>query len=89
MTQTSLIQSLPVSVQRFLPSRFRSTHPIVPVVRLSGAIGVAMPLRTGLSISSVAPLLDRAFAVPGAKAVSLIVNSPGGSAAQSHLIFKR
>lgn len=58
-------------------------------MRLSGAIGVAMPLRTGLSISSVAPLLDRAFAVPGAKAVSLIVNSPGGSAAQSHLIFKR
>jgi signal peptide peptidase SppA len=40
-------------------------------------------------MSSVAPLLERAFSVPGAKAVALVINSPGGSAAQSHLIFKR
>jgi len=48
-----------------------------------------MPLRTGLAMSSVAPLLERAFSVPGARAVALVINSPGGSAAQSHLIFKR
>ena len=34
-------------------------------------------------------MLERAFSVPGIKAVALVVNSPGGSAAQSHLIFRR
>jgi signal peptide peptidase SppA len=37
----------------------------------------------------VAPMIERAFSVPGAKAVALVINSPGGSAAQSHLIFRR
>jgi ClpP class serine protease len=40
-------------------------------------------------MSNVAPLLERAFSVPGAKAVAVVINSPGGSAAQSHLIFRR
>jgi signal peptide peptidase SppA len=40
-------------------------------------------------MSSVAPLLERAFSINGAKAVALVINSPGGSPAQSHLIFKR
>jgi signal peptide peptidase SppA len=48
-----------------------------------------MPLRPGLAMSSVAPMLERAFSLPGAEAVALVINSPGGSAAQSHLIFKR
>ena len=72
-----------------LPSRFRTRHPVVPVVRLSGAIGAVMPLRSGLAMSNVAPLLERAFSVPHAQAVALVINSPGGSAAQSHLIFRR
>jgi signal peptide peptidase SppA len=81
---------LPARLQFLLPSKYRTyTDPIVPVVRLSGPIGAVMPLRTGLAMSSVAPLLERAFSVPGAKAVALVINSPGGSAAQSHLIFKR
>jgi signal peptide peptidase SppA len=81
---------LPARLQFLLPSKYRTySHPIVPVVRLSGPIGAVMPLRSGLAMSSVAPLLDRAFSVPGAKAVALVINSPGGSAAQSHLIFKR
>ena len=33
--------------------------------------------------------MDRAFAWPRARAVALIINSPGGSAVQSHLIFQR
>jgi signal peptide peptidase SppA len=74
---------------RFLLPPWRSAPPTIPVVRLSGAIGAVMPLRTGLSIASVAPLLERAFAIKGAKAVALVINSPGGSPAQSHLIFKR
>lgn len=81
---------LPARLQFLLPSKYRTyANPIVSVVRLSGPIGAVMPLRTGLAMSSVAPLLERAFSVPGAKAVALVINSPGGSAAQSHLIFKR
>jgi signal peptide peptidase SppA len=81
---------LPARLQFLLPGKYRTyPNPIVPVVRLSGPIGAVMPLRTGLAMASVAPLLERAFSVPGAKAVALVINSPGGSAAQSHLIFKR
>jgi signal peptide peptidase SppA len=81
---------LPARLQFLLPAKYRTyAHPVVPVVRLSGPIGAVMPLRSGLAMSSVAPLLERAFSVPGAKAVALVINSPGGSAAQSHLIFKR
>jgi signal peptide peptidase SppA len=81
---------LPARLQFLLPSKYRTYRkPIVSVVRLSGAIGAVTPLRSGLAMSNVAPLLERAFSVPGAKAVALVINSPGGSAAQSHLIFKR
>jgi signal peptide peptidase SppA len=81
---------LPARLQFLLPAKYRVyPNPIVPVVRLSGPIGAVMPLRTGLAMSNVAPLLERAFSVPGARAVALVINSPGGSAAQSHLIFKR
>jgi signal peptide peptidase SppA len=81
---------LPARLQFLLPAKYRVyPNPVVPVVRLSGPIGAVMPLRTGLAMSSVAPLLERAFSVPGARAVALVINSPGGSAAQSHLIFKR
>jgi signal peptide peptidase SppA len=89
MSSKSLSAYLPTRLQALIPSRFRTRHPIVPVVRLSGAIGAVMPLRSGLAMASVAPLLERAFSVPNAKAVALVINSPGGSAAQSHLIFRR
>lgn len=90
MTQFSLASLIPERLQFILPSRYQThRHPLVSVLRLSGPIGAVMPLRTGLAMSSVAPLLERAFSVPNAKAVALVINSPGGSAAQSHLIFKR
>lgn len=63
--------------------------PVVPVVRLTGAIGFSTPLKPGLTLASSAKLLDRAFAMKNAKAVALIINSPGGSPVQSHLIYKR
>jgi len=68
---------------------WRERGPVVSVVRLSGAIGVASPLRPGLSLAAVAPLLERAFARRGQAAVALLVNSPGGSPVQSALIAKR
>ena len=63
--------------------------PAVPVVRLAGIIGAVSPLRPGLTLAGLAPLLERAFRLPGAKAVALSINSPGGSAAQSSLIHTR
>jgi serine protease SohB len=72
-----------------LPRRFRGDVPVVPVVRLTGVIGFSTPLRPGLTLSSVAKQLDRAFAWPRARAVALLINSPGGSAVQSHLVFQR
>ncbi|MBI1205272.1 MAG: S49 family peptidase [Rhodopseudomonas sp.] len=72
-----------------LPARFRADIPVVPVVRLSGVIGVSSPLRPGLMLATSARTLERAFAVRKARAVALVINSPGGSPTQSHLIFRR
>jgi signal peptide peptidase SppA len=72
---------------RFLPERFRGA--VVPVVRLSGTIGVVTPLRPGLSLSGVSKLLEKAFETKRAKAVALVINSPGGSPVQSHQIYAR
>jgi serine protease SohB len=76
-------------LRKLVPARFRADIPVVPVVRLSGVIGVVTPLRPGLMLSSTARSLERAFSIRNARAVALIVNSPGGSPAQSHLIFRR
>jgi serine protease SohB len=72
-----------------IPQRFRRDAPVVPVVRLTGVIGFSTPLRPGLSLAGIARTLERAFAVRRAVAVALSINSPGGSAVQSHLIFRR
>src|ERR1043166_9872455 len=71
-------------LQPLLPRRFRRDIPVVPVVRLSGVIGFSTPLRPGLTLAAVAKPLERAFAWPRARAVALLINSPGGSAVQSH-----
>jgi signal peptide peptidase SppA len=84
-----ILKSTLTLLSRLVPARFRPGIPVVPVVRLTGIIGVSTPLRPGLMLSSVARTLERAFSVPNARAVALIVNSPGGSPAQSHAIFRR
>jgi signal peptide peptidase SppA len=76
-------------LKRLLPARFRGDVPVVPVVRLSGVIGAVTPLRQGMTLAGVARLLERAFGVRGAKAVAIVVNSPGGSPVQSHQIHNR
>lgn len=86
---TSLLDSLAARLRPLLPRRLRERRPRVAVVRLSGAIGAVMPLRTGLTLASAAPMLERAFATPGIRAVAVVVNSPGGSPVQSHLIYRR
>jgi signal peptide peptidase SppA len=76
-------------LRRLVPARFRADIPVVPVVRLSGVIGMGTPLRPGLMLSTAARSLERAFATRNARAVALIINSPGGSPTQSHLILRR
>ncbi|MGA8649119.1 MAG: S49 family peptidase [Xanthobacteraceae bacterium] len=77
------------ALRELIPQRFRRDRPVVPVLRLTGVIGFSTPLRPGLSMAGVARSLDRLFGVPHAEAVALVINSPGGSPAQSHLIFRR
>ena len=89
MNSRSPLAKVSDRLQLLLPPRFRARSPLVAVVRLSGVIGSVLPLRPGLSLSVVAPVLERAFSMHGAKAVAIVVNSPGGSAVQSHLIFRR
>jgi serine protease SohB len=72
-----------------VPARWRSDVPVVPVLRFSGVIGAAVPLRPGLSLASTAKTIERAFRMRNAHGVAMIINSPGGSPAQSHLIFQR
>lgn len=68
---------------------FLKRRPVVPVIRFSGPIGMATPLRPGLSIAGVAGALERAFSMSKLPTVAVVINSPGGSPVQSNLIFKR
>ena len=89
MIAISTSERILAALRRMLPPPLRGDTPIVPVVRLSGVIGYSTPLKPGLTLSSVARVLERAFTTRKARAVALSINSPGGSAVQSHLIFKR
>src|SRR5256714_15154951 len=72
-----------------IPARLRPGATIVPVVRLSGLIGAVTPLRPGLSLAGISRTLERAFAIKHARAVALVINSPGGSPVQSRQIYLR
>src|SRR5712671_272530 len=82
----------PWSIDRLMqlvPARWRRGAAVVPVVRLSGVIGAVTPLRPGMMLAGVAKMLERAFATKNAKAVALVINSPGGSPVQSRQIYLR
>ena len=84
-----LFASARAALRPILPKRLRGDTPVVPVVRLSGVIGISTPLKSGLTLASVARPLERAFGMRRAQAVALVINSPGGSPVQSHLIYRR
>ncbi|MEO0411618.1 MAG: S49 family peptidase [Pseudomonadota bacterium] len=63
--------------------------PIVPVLRFTGVIGEQGRFAQGLNLAAVSSSLTKAFSVADAKAVAIIINSPGGSPVQSGLIFSR
>jgi signal peptide peptidase SppA len=75
-------------LMEWMPARL-SGAAVVPVVRLSGLIGAVTPLRPGMSLAGVARVLERAFSIRNAKAVALLINSPGGSPVQSRQIYLR
>jgi signal peptide peptidase SppA len=70
-------------MRRFIP--FLPKPPLVPVIRLQGTIAAGA---RSLNDAGIGPLIDRAFKAKPA-AVALVINSPGGSAAQSSLIAAR
>ena len=73
-----------------VPSRWRRGIIIVPVVRLSGVIGgTGSSLRAGMSLATLETALVQAFSIKAAPLVALVINSPGGTAVQSHLIHQR
>lgn len=72
-------------MKRWLP--FVKSDPTVAVVRLQGAIAASG--RAMLNDQTIAPLLERAFRKGKPAAVALVINSPGGSPAQSSLIGAR
>ena len=83
MRLRALLSCLPIE-------RFRNPPPLVAVVRLTGIIAPGIgPFRRGLSMAGLASILQRAFEMDDAKAVAIVVNSPGGSPVQSALIAKR
>jgi signal peptide peptidase SppA len=90
--QSSEARQWPAPIEKWMswiPARLRRGRAVVPVVRLSGVIGAVTPLRSGMSLAGVARMLERAFAVKNAKAVALVINSPGGSPVQSRQIYLR
>lgn len=84
-----MAQTVLQRLTNLVPLRFRRGAAFVPVVRLSGVIGYVTPLSPGMTLGSVAKTLERAFTIQPAKAVAIVINSPGGSAVQSHLIHQR
>jgi len=69
---------------------WKSRVPRVAVVRLAGVIVAGgSPLKRGLNLDSVEPMLKKAFSLRRIKAVIIVINSPGGSPVQSALIGKR
>ena len=84
-----LFASTREGLRPILPKRLRGDTAVVPVVRLAGVIGFSTPLKPGLTLANVARPLERAFGMRKARAVALLINSPGGSPVQSHLIYRR
>ncbi|WP_159946837.1 S49 family peptidase [Rhizobium sp. 18065] len=77
-------------LKRLVPKRFRKQGTVIPVVRLHGAImSGGSKFRPALNLASVAPQLEKAFAMKDSPAVALSINSPGGSPVQSRMIFDR
>lgn len=65
---------------------FMAQRPKVAVVRLSGVIADSAMRKNGLSHAHYAGLIEDAFEVKDVREVAVVINSPGGAAAQAALI---
>lgn len=74
-------------LQRLPLGRWRPVEPTIAVLRFDGVIGLR-GVRS-LSLRRYAAALERAFSLRGLKAVAIAINSPGGSPAQSALLYRR
>ena len=86
---------IPERVSRLVPKLrmprvrlpLKKRRPVVSVLRLEGIIVSGGPTRQPtLCYSQLAPIIEKAFVKGKPVAVALVVNSPGGSPAQSSLI---
>jgi serine protease SohB len=87
-TKPRPLRGILAPLSALLPEKWRRP-PVVAVVRLSGVISAASRFGGGLNIAKLEKTIENAFDVKGARAVALVINSPGGSPAQSHLIMRR
>jgi serine protease SohB len=73
-----------------LAARITRRRIVIPVIRLEGVIGGGARFGGGaLTDAGLAPLIEAAFSRGKPKAVAIVINSPGGSPAQSSLIAAR
>jgi serine protease SohB len=63
-------------------------RPRINVIELEGAIGAAAPGHRALTLRRLEKAIEAAFKPSDLAAVALAINSPGGSAVQSRLIFR-
>jgi signal peptide peptidase SppA len=67
--------------------RWRHPAPVVAVLRLDGIIGGRSS--RSLNLQRFAAAIERAFRLRHVQGVALAINSPGGSPAQSQLLYRR
>jgi signal peptide peptidase SppA len=72
-----------------IPNFLVGSKPRVAVLRLQGVVAASGRLSSTLDFRTAADAIERAFKLMGAKAVALIINSPGGSPVQSRQIHDR
>ncbi len=76
-------------LHRRIFARIAHPPPVVAIVTMSGLIGSFGPLRRGLTLETLDPVLRRAFSLRRLAGVAIRLNSPGGSPVQSALIAGR
>jgi len=69
--------------------KFFKRRPLVAVIKMNGVIGTGGFGRSRINYETIENSINKAFGERRAKAVSLVINSPGGSPVQSSLIYKR
>ena len=82
------ILEFPAKIWRALPFA-GEPKPLVTVLELNGVIGAVGPGRRGLSLARMEKAVEEAFRPDNLWAVALSINSPGGSAVQSRLLYSK